>query len=116
MGNRILLGNTADVPAGGLKEFRTELERVVVAHVGNAFSGIAARCPHMGGAMINGRLDGASITCALHGSRFNIQTGEVLDWVHAPGFLRALLTLGRPPKPIQTYAVIEEAGKLYLEE
>ena len=51
---------------------------VAVFNVGGNFCATQAKCPHRGGPLSQGRLDGTTITCPLHGSRFNVCSGEVL--------------------------------------
>ncbi len=64
------------------------------------------------------RLPGSRLP--VHGSRFDVCTGEVLDWapnlgsVRLPGFARRLLTMGRPPARVKAHAVEQDGGKLYL--
>jgi nitrite reductase/ring-hydroxylating ferredoxin subunit len=120
MAERVLLGEAADVPDGGLKTFEAGDTTVVVTRVGDRYCAVGSRCPHMGGNLGRGRLEAGAVVCPVHGSRFDVCTGEVLDWapnlgsVRLPGFARGLLTVGRPPAPVKTYAVEEDGGKLYL--
>ena len=44
---------------------------------GNIFA-IDNTCPHSGGPLAEGDIEGDCITCPWHGSTFNIKTGEVL--------------------------------------
>ena len=53
-----------------------------------------ARCTHRGGPLAEGRLDGSTVTCPLHGSQFDVTTGSVL---HGPA-----------QDPLRTYAVTVE--------
>ena len=120
MAERVLLGEAADVPDGGLKTFEVGDSTVVVARVGGRYCAVDSRCPHRGGNLGRGRFEAGRVVCPVHGSRFDMCTGEVLDWapnlgsVRLPGFARGLLATGRPPEPVKTYAVEEDGGKLYL--
>jgi nitrite reductase/ring-hydroxylating ferredoxin subunit len=120
MTKRVLLGDAADVPDGGLKRFETGDVAVVVARVGGRYCAVDARCPHMGGNLGRGRFEAGAVVCPVHGSRFDVCTGEVLDWapnlrsVRLPGFARGLLTIGRPSTPVKTHVVEEDGGRLYL--
>ena len=49
-----------------------------VFNVAGNFCATQAKCPHRGGALAPGRLEGSTITCPLHGSQFNVCTGQVL--------------------------------------
>jgi len=122
MPERILLGDAAEVPVGGLKTFQAGGATVVVARAGGRFCAVDGRCPHMGGNLGRGRLEGGALECPVHGSRFDVCSGEVLEWapklggVRLPGIARGLLTVGRSPTPLKTHAVEEDGGKLYLVE
>src|SRR5438874_12994796 len=119
MPERVPLGEAAEVPAGGLKTFEAGGATVVVARVGDRYCAVDGRCPHMGGNLGRGRLEGGAVVCPVHGSRFDICTGEVLDWapnlagVRLPGIARGLNTIGRPAAPVKGHAVQEEGGKPY---
>lgn len=39
---------------------------------------IANKCPHMGGSLYDGRLEGSNIVCPRHGSVFDIKTGKTV--------------------------------------
>ena len=61
------------------------------------------------------------MTCPWHNSRFDLCTGENLDW--APGFAgldmprwsRRAIALGRKPAPLTTYEVVVEGQDVYVE-
>lgn len=120
MTERVELGDAAEVPNGGLKTFKTGDTAVVVARVGGRYCAVDYKCPHMGGNLGRGRLEGGAVVCPVHGSRFDICTGDVLDWapnlggVRLPSFLRGLLTIGRAPTRAKAHTVELDGGKLYL--
>ena len=115
MPGRVPIGEASEVPPGTLKTFDAAGRSIVVARVGDGFCAVAAKCPHMGGPMVKGRLDGDAIVCPTHGSRFDVCNGHVLDWVPVGAVARRLLTLGRQPTSITNYRITEEDGKLYAE-
>jgi nitrite reductase/ring-hydroxylating ferredoxin subunit len=120
MAERVLLGDAADVPDDGLRTFKTGDTAVVVARVGGRYCAVDYRCPRMGGNLGRGRLVDGAVVCPVHGSRFDMCTGEALEWtpslggVRLPRFARGLLAMGRRPAPVRTHAVEEDDGKLYL--
>ncbi len=74
-----LVVDLADLPPGTMKTIDLGGVEVVVANVGGecfAFGGI---CPHQGGSLGDGALEGATVTCPWHGARFDVRTGAVLD-------------------------------------
>ena len=67
-----------------------------IFNVGGNFCATQAKCPHRGGALAPGKLEGSTITCPLHGSQFNVCTGEVLR--------------GPAIDPLMTYEVVVEGA------
>jgi 3-phenylpropionate/trans-cinnamate dioxygenase ferredoxin subunit len=69
----------------------------------------------MGGHLANGRLEGTVVTCPRHGSRFDLRDGSVIRWTDFSGLgLRLAKTL-RSPRPLQTYPVRVEDGRLLVD-
>lgn len=46
---------------------------------GDQIFALANRCAHMGGPLNEGKVEGDSVICPWHGSRFCMKTGDVLD-------------------------------------
>lgn len=69
----------AELPEG--KPVRVEVERIRVLLVrqnGRIYA-IGETCAHLGGPLSEGTLEGNSVHCPWHGSRFSLENGEVLD-------------------------------------
>ena len=56
-----------------------EGEPVLVANVSGELYAVSNICTHAGGALSDGELEGQVVECPLHGSRFDVATGEVVD-------------------------------------
>ena len=80
-----------DTPAGPL----------AVYHVGGKLVAACDVCPHAGARLSTGALEEAVVTCPLHGSQFDVRTGERLR--------------GPADDPIATYPVVVEDGVAYVE-
>jgi 3-phenylpropionate/trans-cinnamate dioxygenase ferredoxin subunit len=52
---------------------------VAVFNSGGEYFAIKDECPHDGGVLANGKLEGEVIICPRHGARFSIKTGAVLS-------------------------------------
>src|SRR5690349_9600132 len=71
-------------------------------------------------ALVDGSLHAAWNQCPRHNSRFNLCTGENLDW--APGFAGVtmprwsakVIALGKKPAPLTTYPVTVEGEDAFI--
>lgn len=66
----------ADVPQGGSKLVYFRGEQVALFKVDSEIMAISNRCPHANGPLADGRLDGTTVTCPYHSSRFDLLTGR----------------------------------------
>jgi nitrite reductase/ring-hydroxylating ferredoxin subunit len=55
-------------------------ERILVANVGGEFYAMRAKCNHMGGPLDKGTLENNVVTCPLHGSRWDVKTGQLVQF------------------------------------
>jgi nitrite reductase/ring-hydroxylating ferredoxin subunit len=85
-----------ELQPGQAKLVALDEEGVAVYNVGGSFFATADGCTHRNGPLSEGDLDGKIITCPLHGSRFDVTTGEVVR--------------GPATRPVQTYRVTVENG------
>jgi 3-phenylpropionate/trans-cinnamate dioxygenase ferredoxin subunit len=68
---------TDDVPKGGVVRAEVAGVEVAVVHADDgAFYAIRDECSHAAIALSEGEVDGCTIECWLHGSRFDLRTGE----------------------------------------
>lgn len=45
----------------------------------DGYCAIDDECPHKGGPLSEGEVEGSEVTCPWHGAMFNVKTGEVLS-------------------------------------
>lgn len=87
---------------------------VLLVRVGDAFYATQAHCPHLGGNLVEGKLDGVVLTCPLHHSQFNVTDGHVIRWTDWTGALDAISEAIRHPRPLRTYETRVEAGRVLI--
>ena len=51
---------------------------LLVKHDGRIFA-LGERCAHLGGPLAEGKLEGTTVVCPWHGSRFSLEDGRVID-------------------------------------
>src|SRR6185295_1895567 len=99
---RIDLLGVDEVPDGTMKmAFVDGTDQVLVVHSNGRFSAMQGICTHEYFELDKGFLTAGTITCALHLSRFDLDSGEPLD----------------PPAevPLEVYTVVIEAGRVIIE-
>jgi nitrite reductase/ring-hydroxylating ferredoxin subunit len=121
MTQKFPVGQAGDISAGGMKVFQVNGKSILVAHAGGGFYAVENRCPHLGLPLSGGKLEGANIVCPFHGSRFDLHTGENMDWVlgiggvKLPDWSRKLLMMGKKPAPVNIFRVSVEDNQLFVE-
>jgi nitrite reductase/ring-hydroxylating ferredoxin subunit len=63
------------IPPGSGKRFTAAGKEVALFNVGGTICAIADTCPHAGGSLGMGKLDGTIVTCPVHGMKFDVATG-----------------------------------------
>lgn len=69
----------SDLPAGRMKCIAIGGRRLLLANVDGRFCATDDTCTHEDASLSTGVLKGGLVRCPLHGSRFNVCTGEVLE-------------------------------------
>jgi 3-phenylpropionate/trans-cinnamate dioxygenase ferredoxin component len=77
--NRIDVCSVADIPEGGALRVMVGDHAVALAHCDGGIRGVLDVCSHADVALSEGEVDDCSIECWLHGSRFDLRTGEALS-------------------------------------
>jgi nitrite reductase/ring-hydroxylating ferredoxin subunit len=73
------VAKSEDVGEGQVAAFEVDGEQVAVANVGGTFHAFGDTCTHAQCSLAQGDLEGNTVTCACHGSQFDVTTGEVLN-------------------------------------
>ncbi len=71
------LTTTTDMSPGSMKLVSLGGQDYLVARVADEYFVTDSRCPHLGGHLDKGTLQGAVITCPRHGSQFDLRDGRV---------------------------------------
>jgi nitrite reductase/ring-hydroxylating ferredoxin subunit len=69
----------AELPENQLRRVTANGMAVLLLHRGQRIYAIAETCSHLGGPLAEGKVEDLSVRCPWHGSRFALDTGEVLD-------------------------------------
>lgn len=102
MADFVRICSQAEIPAAGMvKEFMVEGRALCVANVDGAVCVLDGTCPHEGGPLGEGSIEGGKLVCPWHAYAFDVTTGatdedpdvkaEVLEAKVENGELRAKL-------------------------
>ncbi len=73
----VKVASTSEVSDGKMKAVQTAGQHVCLANIGGKYYAIGDQCTHVGGPLAQGSLKDYVVTCPLHGSQFDVRTGEV---------------------------------------
>jgi 3-phenylpropionate/trans-cinnamate dioxygenase ferredoxin component len=73
----VRIGNAADVADGKMRVFDVAGTNVNVANASGHLYAFDDTCTHMGCSLADGELRGTTVTCACHGSQFDVTSGAV---------------------------------------
>jgi nitrite reductase/ring-hydroxylating ferredoxin subunit len=96
------VAKVADLPVGSMIGADVGEERILIANVGGELFAMRATCNHMGGSLEDGTLEGNVVTCPLHGSKWDVKSGGLLEFV-------------RPLPPEPTYKVTVKGDEILVE-
>jgi 3-phenylpropionate/trans-cinnamate dioxygenase ferredoxin subunit len=51
---------------------------ILLVHADGSYYAVDNTCPHMGGSLFEGKLQGTQVTCPRHGSVFDVADGRVI--------------------------------------
>lgn len=95
------IGKATEIPEGEMRVFDVGGTKINVANAHGQLYAIDDTCTHMGCSLANGDLDGTTVTCACHGSQFDVTSGAVLR--------------GPAQRPVRSRAIQLEGEELLAE-
>jgi 3-phenylpropionate/trans-cinnamate dioxygenase ferredoxin subunit len=96
----IRVGDAEAVPTGEMRAFDVSGNKVNVSNAGGQLYAFENTCTHMGCSLANGELDGTVVTCACHGSQFDVTSGAVLR--------------GPARRPVRSFPLTVEGGQILI--
>ena len=116
MDDYIQLTTVTDMLPGTMKTASLEGREYLVARVGDEYLVTDSRCPHLGGHLAKGLLEGTVVTCPLHKSQFDLRDGSVLRWTDWQGAALKIATKVKSPRNLKTYPTKLEGDTLLIHE
>ena len=75
MSNFIKVGSIKDIPPGESRVFYVRGHEIAVFNVEGTFYALDSLCPHQGGPLVAGTVEGKVLTCPWHSWQFDLATG-----------------------------------------
>lgn len=96
----IKVAQKSDLQLNSMIKVKSGDRTILLANVEDSIYALNNRCPHMGGSLADGKLNGNVVTCPRHGSQFDVRTGESL---HGPTILLITMKVGKATSyPVKT--------------
>jgi len=73
---RVTIARCTDVPPDEVRGYEIDGRSITVCNLAGKYHAMAGLCPHRGGPLGEGFLDGDLVTCPWHGWQFDVTTGE----------------------------------------
>ena len=77
--NYIKIGTADELKAGNKKKITHDGKDILLANISGVYYAVDNTCPHMGGSLAEGKLDGRNIICPRHGSVFDVTSGKAVQ-------------------------------------
>jgi nitrite reductase/ring-hydroxylating ferredoxin subunit len=114
MADFVAVGTVNDLTPGMMKEVTVDGVPVLLARIDDKFYATQGRCPHMGGILANGKLEGEVVTCPRHKSQFAVTDGRVIRWLKGSGLVATIGKTLKSPRGLKTYAVKVENSNVMV--
>ena len=115
MGAFVIATKVGELGEGVMKEMEIQGHELLLAMVGGKYYATDGRCPHLGGRLANGKLEGTVVTCPMHSSQFDITNGQVVRWLKGSGIISSVGKALKGPKQLGTYRTKVEGDSVMVE-
>lgn len=76
----VAVGSVDELPVGTMRRFSRGDRDFLLAHTERGVCVIEDRCPHMAAPLSLGELEGCVVGCPLHQAKFDLATGDVVQF------------------------------------
>jgi 3-phenylpropionate/trans-cinnamate dioxygenase ferredoxin component len=110
------VGLEKELNEGDMKQVVLGEEKILLAYVGGEYYAVQAFCSHLGGAFIQGRLDGHVVSCPRNKSKFDVRDGSVVIWLSRfPELVRKAAGAVMPPRCLRTFPTRVKSGQVWVQ-
>jgi 3-phenylpropionate/trans-cinnamate dioxygenase ferredoxin subunit len=80
----VKVAEISEIPSGQMKTVKLAEKEVLIANVNGVYYAIGNICTHQRGDLSKGTLEGITVTCPKHKSKFDVTTGKVISGPKIP--------------------------------
>ncbi len=110
----VVVAKVGELSPGTMKSFEVENKNILLAMAADKYYASNNICPHLGGNLSLGNLEGTVVTCPRHGSQFDLTDGSVIRWTVWTGLVARASQLVRSPRPLAVYPVKVEGENILV--
>ena len=100
---------------GEMMKVEIDGREILLARVSGSYYAIDDRCPHMGGDLSKGSLEGSVVTCPRHGSEFDVRSGGLVRWTDWHGVKLTVGKLFKAPRGTTSYEVRRDGDTISVD-
>ncbi|MCZ6480183.1 MAG: Rieske (2Fe-2S) protein [Candidatus Methylomirabilales bacterium] len=78
MGKFVKVATAGELTPGQAKKVEVDGKVIALFNLEGSYHAIDDTCPHRGGPLSTGPVEGQVVTCPWHGSKFDVRSGDVL--------------------------------------
>lgn len=109
------IATTDELMNGTMKMATVDGHEILLARIGDNYYSADNRCPHMGGNLSMGKLNGTVVTCPRHHSQFDLTDGHVIRWTDWTGLKLTIGKALKSPRPLKMHEVKIEGNKILVD-
>ncbi|MBI2989283.1 MAG: Rieske 2Fe-2S domain-containing protein, partial [Deltaproteobacteria bacterium] len=79
MGRYVGVCHVEEIPPGTVRLVKVEGKPIAIFNLDRKFYATHDTCPHEGGPLSSGVIEGENVTCPWHGATFHIKSGKTLE-------------------------------------
>lgn len=106
------IGKVGELADGGMKRVDVQGRGILLARAKDKYYAADAKCPHLGGDLTLGKLEGTVIICPRHHSQFDLEDGHIVRWTDWSGIVLSIARVVKPARALKVYSVKVEGDRI----
>ena len=107
----LIVADVSELPVGTLKKVKANNKEILLANIEGALSAVDNTCPHLGGDLSLGTLQGPVLTCPRHQAKFDVTTGRCVSPPQVNPYSPKLPNLTAYPVKVENQKILIKTEK-----